>query len=88
MDDQRRMQQCCLGDVRLWKDKKLIENDTTWETLIQAESVALKLDNQKNEIRGVLIHHTVVSGKMCPVKALARQVYHLNKHGTGDLEVE
>ena len=70
--ERRRTQQFCLGNVRLWRNNKLISHDAPWEILMQAESATLKLDNKKHGIRGALIHHTAVSGDMCPVKALAR----------------
>jgi hypothetical protein len=42
--------------------------------LLQADSVTLWMDNQKNGQRGATIHHTACPGWFCPVKALARRV--------------
>ena len=84
--ERRRTQQFRLGDVRLWQNNTLIPHDAPLEILLQAESATLKLDNQKNGIRGALVHHTAVSGERCPVKALARRVYHLNGKGAGKQE--
>ena len=45
-----------------------------------AENGTLKLDNQKNDIRGVLIQHTAVGGECCPVKAFAQRVWNLRQN--------
>ena len=45
--------------------------------LLQADSVTLWMDNQKNGQRGATIHHTACPGWFCPVKALARRVCHI-----------
>ncbi len=56
---------------------------TAPETLIMtAESATLKLDNQKNGWKSACIHQEANGEEVkCPVRALARRVSHLRKHG-------
>jgi hypothetical protein len=63
-------------DVRFWKNWSLLPHDGTLAQLLEADSVTMYLDNQKNGDRGATIHHTCVPGWFCPVKALARRVYY------------
>jgi hypothetical protein len=49
--------------------------------LLQANSVTLWMDNQKNGQRGATIHHTACPGWFCPAKALARRVSSILAHG-------
>jgi hypothetical protein len=61
-------------DVLFRRQHRIIPNNSPLATLLQADSVTLWLDNQKNGQRGATLHHTVVPGRFCPVKALARRV--------------
>jgi hypothetical protein len=58
-----------------------IPNTTPVAQLLQAESVTLWLDNQKNGQRGATIHHTACGSWFCPVQALARRVSHILLQG-------
>jgi hypothetical protein len=58
-----------------------IPNTAPVAQLLQAESVTLWLDNQKNGQRGATIHHTACGSWFCPVQALARRVSHILLQG-------
>jgi len=68
-------------DVHFWKNRTLISHDGTLEQLLEADSVTMYLDNQKNGDRGATIHHTCVPGWFCPVKALSRRVFSIRSRG-------
>ena len=46
----------------------------------------MKIDNQKNGVRGGLIHHDSLHHYHCPVRALARRVHHIMSHKNGKRE--
>ena len=51
------------------------------DVLLRADVATFLISNQKNEVRGAIIHHHALSTrKQCLVKALARRVAHLHKH--------
>jgi hypothetical protein len=50
--------------------------------LLQAASVTLHLDNQKNGQRGTTILHTRCTSDFCPVRALARRVSRILSQGS------
>jgi hypothetical protein len=52
----------------------IIPNMAPKAQLLQADSVTLWLENQKNGQRGAIIHHTACGSWFCPVQAWARQV--------------
>jgi hypothetical protein len=70
-------------DVRLWRQGVLLSNFGTEVELLQADAVTLYLENQKNGQKGATIHHTIVDGWFCPVKALARRVAAITSQGIG-----
>jgi hypothetical protein len=47
------------------------------------DAVTLFLENQKNGHKGATIHHTVVAGWFCPVKALVHCVADIASQGFG-----
>jgi hypothetical protein len=55
----------------------VLPNTAPVAQLLQAESVTLWLDNQKNGQRGATIHHTACGSWFSPVQALARRVSHI-----------
>jgi hypothetical protein len=59
----------------------VLPNTTPLNQLLQADSVTLYLDKQKNGQRGATIHHTACPSWFCPVKALARRVASIMAHG-------
>jgi hypothetical protein len=63
------------------KNGTVISNTAPLAQLLQAASVTLWLDNQKNGQRGATIHHTSCPTWFCPVKALARRVASILSQG-------
>jgi hypothetical protein len=59
----------------------VLPNTTPLNQLLQANSVTLYLDNQKNGQRGATIHHTACPSWFCPLKALARRIASIMAHG-------
>jgi hypothetical protein len=50
-------------------------------TIMQADSATLKLDNQKNGWKGVCVHHKTNRHPIhCPVRALGRRYLHIRHH--------
>jgi hypothetical protein len=65
-------------------DGLVLPNASPLDVLLQADSVTLWMDNQKNGQRGATIHHTACPGWFCPVKALARRVSNILSQGRPD----
>eukprot|EP00978_Attheya_sp_CCMP212_P018275 scaffold49756_cov54-Attheya_sp.AAC.2 len=62
-------------DVLFHRQHRIIPNNSPLAVLLQANSVTLWLDNQKNGQQGAMLHHhTAVHGRFCPVKVLMRRV--------------
>ena len=62
-------------DVRFYVNGIIIPNTAPLQTLMQANGVALCIDNQKNGTRGETVHqHALPHSAICPVQALARRV--------------
>jgi hypothetical protein len=63
-------------DIQLWRKKRLISHSLPLEDLLQADAVTICLENQKNGIKGAVVHHTS-SGNPAfdPVRSMARLVF-------------
>ena len=71
-------------DITFWDaNKNIIGNDSPLETLLAADSVMMKIDNQENGTRGGMIHHNALHTKCCPIQALARHVQTITNHPLG-----
>jgi hypothetical protein len=62
-------------------DGTVLLNSAPLDQLLEAVSVTLWLDNQKNGQRGATIHHTSCPTWFCPVKSLARRVASITAQG-------
>ena len=69
-------------DVAFKKGNSILPRNAPLLVLLTATSATLKLSNQKNGIRGSLIHRSSnsVRQKYCPVKALARRFHTLRQN--------
>ena len=76
-----RTQQFQVKNVGFFKDGKVLPHTVPPEELLQADSVTMRITNQKNGRMGQTIHHKAVSLPHCPVKALARRVIHILDNG-------
>jgi hypothetical protein len=82
--DNRRTKQFRACDVTFYdNDHNIIPNTSPLSTLLTAASVTMRLDNQKNGVRGAMIHHTALRSTYCPLRALARRVHHIMNHPNG-----
>lgn len=75
-----RTKQFRVGDIGFFKDKKPLPRDSPLEILRSADSVTMRIDNQKNGIRGQTLHHQT-TGYGGAVDALAIRVHHILSHG-------
>ena len=58
------------------------------EEIMLADSCTLKLDNQKNQWKGVCVNHQANGDVIfCPVRALGRRYLHLRRHCGGDWKI-
>ena len=68
-------------DVGFWKDGKILSRHSPLHELEQADSVTLKISNQKNGGTGQTLHHETTGSKGA-VAALVRRIHHiLNNSG-------
>jgi hypothetical protein len=69
-------------DVTFRQDGLVLPNTTPLDQLLQADSVTLYLDNQKNGERGATIHHTSCAATwFCPVQSVAQRVASIISQG-------
>jgi hypothetical protein len=63
-------------DIQLWRNNKILHHALPREQLIKADAVTINLENQKNGVKGAVVHHTS-SGHSTfdPVKSMARLVF-------------
>jgi integrase len=66
-------------DIRLWLNGRLLSHELPLHTLLLADSATMYIEDQKNGHKGDTLHHTAVRGAFCPVKALARRVFHTHQ---------
>ena len=75
-----RTKQFRVRDVTLWKDNKQMDKNSPLEQLTQADSATCHIENQKNGVKGQLVHHHATNNDDCPVKATARRLHHILQH--------
>ena len=68
------------SDMAFKKGNSIISRDASDAELMEATGATLRLSNQKNGMRGSLIHRSAMSGIYCPVKALVRRFIHLRNN--------
>jgi len=70
-------------DIRLWRNNKVLSNESDLMTLLSADAVTIGLENQKNGDRNSTVHHYSSGDSiMDPVRAVAHLVFAL--HGMPD----
>lgn len=74
-------------DIVFKKGKTVIPLPASTEKLIEATTVTIRLNNQKNGMKGSFIHCSAVKRPYCPVKALVRRFIHLRTNKTGPNEI-
>ena len=73
--------QFAVVDVGFWKGGCQLPCNSPLHLLIQADSVTLKIINQKNGRMVQTIHHDSFASNLCPCKALARRIHHILANG-------
>ena len=69
-------------NVGFFKNGKVVSRQSPLSTLLTCDSVTLKITNQKNGRMGDTIHHKTNGSPLCPIKALAHRIDHINQHST------
>ncbi len=64
-------------DIKLWRNKQVLDHSLPLAELLQADAVSIYLDNQKNGFRGATLHHSASGNTLCPVKSAARLVHQI-----------
>ena len=75
-----RTQQFRFQDIAFKHENTFVQRDAPNSTILQATGGTLRLSNQKNGIRGSLIHRCKLATEdttFCPIKALGRRYLHL-----------
>ena len=75
-----RTKQFRVMDVGFWKDGRILSRHSPLQELEQADSVTLKISNQKNGRTGQTLHHETTGSKGA-VAALARRIHHILSNG-------
>ena len=66
------------SDVSLWKNGIRLDPEDPLDNLLAADGGTVCLENQKNGFRGCTLHHHASGeARFCPVKALARVLFHM-----------
>ena len=78
-----RTRQFRVQDVGFFKDGQVLPRSSLLEILLSADSVTLKISNQKNGRMGQTIHQES-TGPQGAVACLARRVHHILYHGGSD----
>jgi len=72
-------------DFAFKKVNTIISCDASEAELMEATGATLRFKNQKNGVRGAIIHRSATEGSFCPVKALVWRYIHLrNQHTSLD----
>ena len=79
-----RTQQFQVDNVGFFKNGIVVPRNAPLADLLAADSVTMRITNQKNGRMGQTIHHEAVTHPHCPVKAVARRVHHILSHGGND----
>ncbi len=65
-------------NVRLWRKGIVFNHSSGLANLLLVDSATICIAHTKNGSKGVVVHHEVFGGPICPVAALARQIAHIS----------
>ena len=74
-------------DIAFKNGNTIIARDAPLAVLMGATAATLRLSNQKNGIRGSLIHRSAAGGIYCPVVALVRRYVHMRENHAKDVDI-
>jgi hypothetical protein len=64
------------SDIQLWRQNLLLAHSLPLEELLTADAVTINLENQKNGVKGAVVHHASSGdSSFDPVKSMARLVF-------------
>ncbi len=66
--------QFCICDIRFWQGQTLHPPTSDAALLAAASSMTLIMDNQKNGVRGDVIHQEAVNAYFCPVRSATARI--------------
>jgi hypothetical protein len=72
------------NNVGLFNKNEVILRKMPLSSLLHCDSATLKISNQKNGQMGETIHQKSTGSNLCPIKALAHCVDHINAHNGKD----
>jgi len=67
-------------DIAFKKENTVIPRDASVGELMGAAATTLRLSNQKNGIRGSIIHRSAMVGEYFPIKAVVKRFLHIQKN--------
>jgi hypothetical protein len=79
-----RTKQFRYNNVGFFNKNEVISRKMPLSSLLQCDSATLKISNQKNGRMGETIHQKSTRSNLCPIKALAHRIDHINAHNGGD----
>ena len=74
-------------DIAFKNGNTIVPRDAPAGDILGATAATLRLSNQKNGIRGSLIHRSATGGTFCPVRALARRFIHMRTNCASDNDI-
>ena len=64
------------SDIQLWRRNLLLSHTLSLDELLTADAVTINLENQKNGVKGAVVHHTTSGDSTFdPVRSMARLVW-------------
>jgi hypothetical protein len=69
-------------NIGFFKDGKVVHRRSPLAVLLTCDSATMKITNQKNGRMGDTIHHKCNGSAICPIKALAYRIHHINEHNS------
>ena len=74
-------------DIAFKNGNTIIPRNAPAAELLKATVATLRLSNQKNGIRGSLVHRSATGGKFCPILALVRRFLHMRDNNAKDNDI-
>ncbi len=65
-------------NVRLWDKGIVLQHSSGLANLLPADNATICIAHTKNGLKGVVVHHEVIGGPICPMAALARRIANIS----------
>ena len=76
-----------LCDVAFKNGNSIVDRNAPASAIMAATAATLRLSNQKNGVRGSMVHRCATGGKFCPVMAVARRYLHMRDNNADDNDI-